>query len=125
MIVTHGGITGGYGLYLDGGKPTFVYNYLALDRPTFTAKEALPKGKSTLVVDFKYDGGGLGKGGNVTLTANGKTVAEGRIEHTVPVQFSIQEGFDVGMDVGSQVDFTYDLPFEFTGEIEKVTVELR
>jgi hypothetical protein len=35
------------------------------------------------------------------------------------------EGMDVGMDCGSAVDFTYKLPFKFTGKIDKVTVELK
>jgi arylsulfatase len=125
MIVTHGGITGGYGLYLRDGRPTFVYNYLAVERPTIAAKDALPAGKSKIVVDFAYDGGGLGKGGAVTMTVDGSKVAEGRLTRTVPVQFSIQEGFDVGMDVGSPVDFSYKLPFAFTGKIEKVTLDLK
>jgi arylsulfatase A-like enzyme len=125
MIVTHGGLEGGYGLYLRDGRPTFVYNYLSVERPTFAARDPLPEGKTTLVVDFAYDGGGMGKGGTVTLTANGETVAEGRLERTVPIQFSIGEGLDVGMDGGSPVDFTYDLPFAFTGRIEKVTIELK
>lgn len=125
MIVTHGGSEGGIGLYLRNGKPTFVYNYLALNRPTFTSSTALPKGKAKLVVDFMYDGGGLGKGGKITMTANGKTVAEGRLEKTVPLQFSIFEGLDIGQDVGSPVDYTYNPPFKFTGKIEKVTVELK
>ena len=89
MIVTHGGLEGGYGLYLRDGKPTFVYNYLSLERPTFAANEPLPKGKAKLVVDFAYDGGGMGKGGSITMTANGKKIAEGRLERTVPVQFSL------------------------------------
>ena len=42
-----------------------------------------------------------------------------------PAQISLGEGMDVGMDVGSPVDFTYKLPFAFTGKIEKVTVELK
>jgi methyl coenzyme M reductase subunit C len=66
----------------------------------------LPKGKVTLVVDFKYDGG-MGKGGQVTMSANGKTIAEGRLARSIPVQFSLGEGLDVGMDIGSPVDFTY------------------
>jgi hypothetical protein len=45
------GLEGGYGLYLRDGKPTFVYNFLGADRPTFAAREPLPKGKVTLVVD--------------------------------------------------------------------------
>jgi arylsulfatase len=35
------------------------------------------------------------------------------------------EGLDVGMDVGSPVDFTYEMPFAFTGKIEKIAVELK
>lgn len=125
MIVTQGGLEGGYGLYLRDGKPTFVYNYLSIDRPTFAAKDPLPKGKTKLVIDFVYDGGGPGKGGMITMSANGKRIVEGRLERTIPIQLSIGEGLDVGMDVGSAVDFTYKLPFAFTGKIEKVTVELK
>jgi arylsulfatase len=125
MIVTHGGLEGGYGLYLRDGTPTFVYNFLGVDRKTFAAKESLPKGMTKLVVDFKYDGGGMGKGGAITMTANNKTIAEGRLERTIPIQFSLGEGLDIGMDVGSPVDFTYKLPFRFTGKIEKVTVDLK
>lgn len=124
MIVTQGGSEGGYGLYLRDGKPVFVYNFLSFDRPTFTGENALPAGKTTLVVDFKYDGGGMGKGGDLTLKAGGKKVAGGRIEHTVPIQFAIFEGLDIGLDTGSPVDWTYPLPFKFTGRIDKVTVDI-
>ncbi|MEL1252182.1 hypothetical protein AAEO57_00230 [Flavobacterium sp. DGU38] len=125
IIITHGGMQAGYGLYLKDSKPVFVYNYLALDWIYFNAKEALPKGKTKLIVDFLYDGGGLGKGGKISMSANGKKIAEGRLEKTVPVQFSIVEGMDIGKDVGSPVDWNYKMPFEFTGKIEKVTVDLK
>ncbi|WP_145478320.1 arylsulfatase [Stenotrophomonas rhizophila] len=124
MIITHGGSEGGYGLYLKAGRPTFVYNYLGVERPSFSGDTPLGKGKATLGVRFDYDGGGMGKGGTVTLTVNGDTVASGRLERTVPIQFSITEGLDVGMDNGSAVDWTYRLPFHFTGRIEEVTVEV-
>ncbi|RFM27516.1 arylsulfatase [Deminuibacter soli] len=124
MIVTHGGLEGGYGLYLRNGKVNFVYNYLGKERPTFTAKTALPQGKTQIAVDFKYDGGGIGKGGSLTITANGKEIAGGRLEKTVPIQFGLGEGLDIGEDVGSPVDFTYKLPFAFTGKIEKVVIKL-
>lgn len=125
MIVTHGGLEGGYGLYLRDGIPTFVYNFLSIDRPTFASKEPLPTGKTQLAVDFKYDGGGMGKGGDVTISANGKAIARGRLERTIPIQFSLGEGLDIGMDIGSPIDFTYDLPFTFTGTIEQVTIDLK
>jgi arylsulfatase len=125
MIVTHGGLEGGYGLYLRDGAPTFVYNFLGTERMTFAAKAPLPKGKVKLAVDFKYDGGGIGKGGAITLTANGKTLVESRLEKTIPVQFSLGEGIDIGEDTGSAVDFTYKLPFKFSGTIEKVMIDLK
>jgi hypothetical protein len=39
--------------------------------------------------------------------------------------FALGEGIDIGMDLGSPIDFTYKLPFRFTGKIEKVTVALK
>jgi arylsulfatase len=127
MIVTQGGLVGGYGLYVREGKPTFVYNYLELERPTITGKDALPRGKVKLAVDFRYEGkdGERGKGALVAMTVNGEKVAEGHLERTIPLQISLGEGMDIGMDVGSPVDFTYKLPFTFTGKIDKVTYELK
>ena len=58
------------------------------------------------------------------MTANGNRIAEGRLERTVPIQFSLGEGLDIGLDSGSAVDFTYKLPFKFTGTIQKVAIEL-
>jgi hypothetical protein len=58
------------------------------------------------------------------MSANGKTIAEGRLARGIPVQFSLGEGPDVGMDIGSPVDFTYKLPFAFAGRIEKVKIDL-
>ena len=116
-------MVGGYGLYVREGKPTFVYNYLALERFTFTGREPLSKGKVQLKLDFVYQGaaGERGKGVVVTMMVNGTKVAEGQLPRTVPIQFSLGEG----MDGGSAVDFTYKLPFTFTGTIDKVTVELK
>jgi arylsulfatase A-like enzyme len=127
MIATQGGLTGGYGLYLRQGKPTFVYNYLQVERPTIAAGSSLPRGKAKLVVDVTYEGkaGERGKAAAVIMTVNGTKVAEGRLARTVPIQFSLGEGLDIGEDVGSPVDFTYKLPFKFTGTIEKVTIDLK
>jgi hypothetical protein len=66
----------------------------------------------------------MGKGGTLTMSANGRKLAEGRLERSIPIQLSIGEGLDIGMDVGSPIDFTYQLPFAFTGTIDKVTIKL-
>jgi arylsulfatase len=126
MIITHGGLTGGYGIYLREGKAHFVYNFLAIDRTTISS-DKLPQGKVALTMDLVYEGkpGERGKPATVTLHANGKKVGEGKLAKTVPLQFSLGEGIDVGTDNGSAVDFTYPLPFTFTGTIERVTVTLQ
>ncbi len=122
-IVADGGITGGYQLYLRGGKPVFVYNFLGIDRYTITAHKSLPPGNVVLRADFAYDGGGRGKGGMLVITANGETVAAGRLPRTMPNLLTIEDRLDIGTKNGSPVDFTYKLPFTFTGTINKVTIE--
>ena len=127
MIITHGGTVGGYGLYIREGRPTFVYNYLDVARYTVVGKDPLPSGKVQLKLDFVYSGklGELGKAATASMSVNGAKVAEGQIPRTIPLQISLSEGMDIGRDVGSPVDFTYKLPFAFTGTIDKVTVDLK
>ena len=125
MLLTHGGRFSGYGLYLLKGKPVFTYNLAGVARTSVTGKEALKPGKHTIVFDFTYDGGGLGKGGKGTLQVDGKTVATGRIERTLPFRLSLDETLDCGEDTGTPVTEAYKVPFTFTGEIKKVTVYLK
>jgi arylsulfatase len=125
MIVTQGGLFGGYGLYLEKGKPVFHYNFVGVDHYEVAAKEALTAGKHTLELKFTYDGGGKGKGGEAVLAIDGKEAAKGRIEKTIPIRVTLDESFDVGEDTGTPVSLSYDVPFKFTGKIEKVTIDLK
>ena len=77
-------------------------------------------------MDFKYDGGGPGKGGTVTLYVNGKKAGEGRIEKTIPGRYGM-DTFDIGMDLNAPVvrGGIYKTPYKFTGAIDKVTIELQ
>jgi len=135
MIVTFGGRFGGYGFFLQKGKPVFVYNLLDLERFRWEGGiggkigedffgRALPPGKHTLVFDFKYDGPGPGKGGTGVLSVDGKELAKKTIEHTIPLLMSIDETLDIGSDTRSGVDDSYQLPFKFTGTIDKLTFKL-
>jgi arylsulfatase len=135
MIVTIGGRFGGYGLFLQDGKPVFVYNLLDLERFRWEGGiggiagkdlfgRALKPGQHTIVFDFKYDGPGPGKGGTGVLSVDGKELATKTIKHTIPLLMSIDETFDVGLDTRTGVDNTYELPFKFTGKIDKLTFEL-
>lgn len=122
VIVAQGGRFGGLSYYLKDGKPTFSYNYLGLSTETIMANKALEPGKYTLVYDFKYDGGGPGKGGTGTITSNGVQIAEGKLTRTQPGIFSVDDLADVGADDGTPVA-GYESPFKFKGKINKVTIE--
>jgi arylsulfatase len=128
VIITQGGRFGGWGLLLMGGKPEFDYAFSNQKQHKYrvTSKEKLSPGKHTLKFDFKYDGPGYGKGGTGTLSVDGKTVAEGKIERTIPVRFSLDETLDVGMDTGTPVieDYVDKMPFKFTGALKKVVIDL-
>jgi len=124
MIVTEGGEFGGYGLYLLKGNPVFTYNLLNIARFRWEGAAPLTPGKHTLVYDFKYDGPGLAKGGTGVLKVDGKEVASKQMPHTVPVIMTFDETFDVGVDTRTGVDNDYEVPFRFTGKINKLTFDL-
>ena len=129
MIATQGGRFGGWGLYLNEGKPTFVHAYSNQVQHKYrvATNQKLTPGKHTITFDFKYDGGGIGKGGTGTIRVDGSKVAEGRIEHTIPIRFSLDEGLDIGEDIGTPLveDYADRMPFKFTGTIQKVTIDLK
>jgi arylsulfatase len=108
------------------GKPVFIYNLLDLKRTTWDGP-ALAAGKHTIVFDFKSDGPGLGKGGTGVLSVDGKEVARDSMEHTMPITLPEDESFDVGQDTRTGVSllkYRYDVPFKFTGTINKLTFNL-
>jgi arylsulfatase len=125
MLATLGGRFGGYGLYVLKGKPVFLYNFLDLERFRWEGQQALAPGKHTIVFDFKYDGPGFGKGGTGVLRVDDKEVASRKIPHTIPFIMAIDETFDVGVDTRTSVnDKDYQVPFRFTGTLDKLTFKL-
>jgi arylsulfatase len=124
LIATQGGRFNGWGLYLIDSKPVFHYNLAGVQRYSIAATQKLPPGEHKLVVDFKYDGGGVGKGGQVTLRLNDQPIAQGRVEHTIAFRVSADETFDVGEDTGTPVSEDYKVPFRFTGDLRRVLIVL-
>jgi arylsulfatase A-like enzyme len=122
VIVCQGGRFGGLSFYLKDGKPAFSYNYLGIESTQVIADQPLKPGNYKLDYDFKYDGGGMGKGGTGTILVNGKKVAEKRIEKTQPGLFSVDDLADIGVDDGTHVA-DYGTSSKFKGKIEYVTIE--
>ncbi len=122
VIVAQGGRFGGLSFYMKNGKPSFTYNFLGLESTTIASPQALKPGKYTIVYDFKYAGGGPGKGGVGTISIDGKKVVEGQINRTQPGIFSVDDLADIGLDEGTPVA-DYPVPSKFTGKLNKVTIE--
>ena len=122
VIVCQGGRFGGLSFYVKNGKPAFSYNYLGLESTHIISNETLKPGNYKLVYDFKYDGGGMGKGGVGTILVNDKKVVEKRIEKTQPGIFSVDDLADVGVDDGTHVA-DYGSSSKFNGKIEYVNIE--
>ena len=126
-IIAQGGRFGGWSLYVKEGVPGYDYNFLGMQRASIVSNKPVGPGKSTIKLDFAYDGGGLGKGGLATLFVNGEQVAQNRIEHTQCCIFSADETADVGIDLGTPVveAIGSEAKSRFTGRIPKLTIEVR
>ncbi|KRA25357.1 arylsulfatase [Microbacterium sp. Root61] len=124
VIIAQGGRFGGWSLYVDEGVLKFVYNVLGIHLFTTTATSAVPEGRHQVRMEFAYDGGGLAKGGDVTLYYDGAPVGSGRVELTQPMIFSADETTDVGYESGTPVSPDYTPQgSRFTGKIQWVQID--
>ena len=125
VIIAQGGNTNGWSLYAKGGKLKYCYNFFGIDITFVEATQAISAGHHQVRMEFAYDGGGLAKGGALTLYVDGKPVGQGRVERTVPMVFSADETCDVGKEAGSPVSPDYGPEGNaFTGEINWVQIDL-
>lgn len=125
VIVAQGGAFGGWSIYAKEGIPTYCYNFFGLEQTHIAGDATLPGGSHQVRMEFAYDGGGVGKGGSVTLYVDGQAVGEGRVERTVPNAFSADETCDIGADVGSLVSSDYGPEGNaFSGSVTWVQIDL-
>jgi len=124
MLVTDGGKFAGYGFYLVDGKPVFTWNLIQAEIVKWQGSDPLASGTHTLSFDWKQSEPGLGKGGTGTLSVDGAVVDTKDMPHSLPVGIGWVETFNVGIDTGTAVDADYQVPFPFTGRLERLTVKL-
>ena len=124
VILSQGGIGGGWMFYLKDGTPTYFYNLVGMSQTKIVATQKVAAGKHQLRMEFTYDGGGLAKGGVVTFYIDGNAAGSGRLERTTPAVFSADETSDVGVKYGSPM--TPDMPpgaNAFNGTVDVVVIE--
>jgi hypothetical protein len=124
VIVAQGGAYAGWSLYLHDRRPAYCYNFFGLHRFKIYGEQPVPAGEHQIRIEFAYDGGGLAKGGDVTLYLNGDKVGEGRVEHTVPMLFSADETLDLGRDSATPVSDDHGPDNRFTGRVRWVQIDI-
>ena len=125
VIIAQGGRFGGWAVYAKQGRAKFVYNVLGIQEFSTEAEAPIPTGTHQVRMEFAYDGGGLAKGGDVTLYYDGTAVGTGRVEATEPMIFSADETTDIGQETGTTVtpDYTAHTS-RFTGKINWVQLDV-
>jgi arylsulfatase A-like enzyme len=125
VIVAQGGAFGGMCLYVHEGKPAFCYNQFGLQQFKIYGETPIPPGEHQVRTEFAYDGGGLGKGGDVSLFVDGQPAGSGRVDATVPMVFSADETTDVGSDSATPVSDDYGTKDSaFTGRVRWVQIDI-
>jgi hypothetical protein len=129
VLLSFGGNDGGFSFYVQNGKLTYGYNYVTDAYFKVESPEPLPSGRH--IFSFQFDPTGpadfaKGKGtpAKITLLVDGKPVGTGDLPVTIPLSLGLGAGVAVGADPGSPAMPDYKPPFEFTGQVNKVLVDV-
>ena len=129
VLICHGGNVGGYTLFVQDKKLHYVHNYVGAQEFHLVSNMDVPTGKVSLRYAFEKTGEpdlkkGKGAAGKAQLYINKKLVGEMALPYTVPLALGIGSGIFIGRNSGSPVTVLYGPPFEFTGTIHEVTVDI-
>jgi arylsulfatase A-like enzyme len=129
VLVSQGGVDGGFTFFVKDGKLTYGYNYVADQRFAIVSDEDVPAGRHALSFEFEPTAEpeplkGKGSPGKLTLFVDGKPIGEGDLPVTIPLAMGLAAGVSVGLDAGAPVSEDYEPPFAFTGTIEKVVYDV-
>ena len=129
VLLSFGGNDGGFSFYVQNGKLTYGYNYVTDAYFKVESPEPLPSGRH--IFSFQFDPTGpadfaKGKGtpAKITLLVDGKPVGTGDLPVTIPLSLGLSSGVAVGADPGSPTMPDYKPPFKFTGQVNKVLVDV-
>jgi arylsulfatase A-like enzyme len=124
-LIAQGGQYGGWSLYLHEGRLAYCYNTFGVQVSKTYSDAVVDAGDHQVRMEFTYDGGGLGLGGDVALFIDGQHAGAGRVERTVPMVFSADETTDLGEDTGTSVSDDYQPhASSFNGRIRWVQIDL-
>ncbi len=112
------------------GKLHYVHNYVTKEYFEVESVEEVPAGHHQLRFEFEVTGppdipGGKGVPGRAQLYFDDKLVGQADFPYTTPLMFGVAGGaLECGRDSGAPVTPEYAPPYEFTGTIHSVTVDV-
>jgi arylsulfatase len=130
VLISQGGIDGGYTFYVKDGNLQYIYNYVARTLYHVESTETIPEGRLKLRFEFEVTGKpdvlkGIGAAGLGQLYINEKLVGQTEIAITNPIMLGLASGVAIGADPGSPVTMdAYEAPFEFSGKLYTVTMDV-
>jgi arylsulfatase len=129
VLISQGGIDGGYTLFIKDGKLRYTYNYVARTYYRVESNRPVPEGLHQLRYEFEVTGEpdilkGKGAAGRGQLYIDGELVGQVEMAVTNPIMLGLASGVAVGADGGAPVTDEYEPPFEFTGKIHKVVIDV-
>lgn len=122
VLIAHGGIYSGYTFFVKNNKLYYEYNAFNEEHYQVVSNSTLPAGPVELKAVYTANRPLMT--GVVELFVNGKKVGEGKIDRIIPSGISLSETMDIGMDTGSPVSKEYDRNNQFSGNLEKVVIDL-
>ena len=123
VLFSTGGRASGISLFVQNGKPQFVYN-TGVEKYVFSSGILLKPGKSLVKFEFNYTEGKPSGSGTGILYVNNVKAGEGKVKRTVSSLFA-HEGLNLGFDDLTPVADTYKAPFSFTGKLNKVILDFK
>jgi arylsulfatase A-like enzyme len=129
VLVSQGGVDGGFTFFLQGGKLCYAYNYVADQHFQIVSDSDVPSGRHALSFEFEPTDEpeplkGKGAPGKATLFVDGQPIGEGELPVTIPLALGLAAGISVGADAGAPVTDAYEPPFAFTGTLERVVYDI-
>jgi arylsulfatase A-like enzyme len=124
VLLASGNWFGGWSFYFDRGRPIahHAFSQQPADQFEIASERVLPPGDHQIRFAFEYDGGGIGKGGDMRILLGDEVIAEGRIERQILASAGVGETLDIGRDTGVTVVADGGGTRAFNGKIHKVEV---
>jgi len=129
VLVSQGGVDGGFTLFVQGNRLRYTYNYVAQRRFQVVSDSEVPPGRHVLSFEFEPTGKpepleGRGAPGIAKLFVDGEPVGQGELPVTIPLSLGLASGVSVGLDAGAPVTDEYRPPFPFTGTLHRVVYDV-